>query len=170
MRVESTPAELRGDTGEIERSGHRGKRFRTVLSRRRRSARHRETVVEPRGFTHERPTTTGMPFATTLSGGVPPSGLARVESTESMQPSIQGPARIQAKIAIPGRGSVDLTVRNGSEGVLVSMTAAPVLAERLSRSTGTLGRRLSVRHVRTRQLRVRSTGADSLRCTRDSGR
>jgi hypothetical protein len=163
MRVEPTAAEIRGDDNETEPPRGRGKRFRKALRQSRRTA--DATVVSPMLFVHAG---TGHRAAMVQhqqggQGSAPPRGAERVDRAESASlaaPRVDG---LRAIIATPVHGAVDLSVRHVADGALIALAAAPTLAARLSATSGTLGRRLSVRDVRARSIRVTSstTGTSS---------
>lgn len=157
MRVDPTAAEMRGDESAPEPQRGRGKRFRSAIRQSRGSA--GETSSSPEPPLHPR---TGQAAVNDLplhrsQGSAPARGIERVELTESANPAAPRVDCLRASIATNSHGVVDLNVRNGADGVLISLAAAPVMAARMSTSTGTLGRSLSVREVRARSIRVKSS-------------
>lgn len=157
MRVEPTAAEMRGDECAPEPRLGRGKRFRSVIRRCRGSAGEAALSPEPplrartgQATVNEQPLQQGQ-------GSAPARGIERVERTESANPAAPRVDSLRASIATTSHGVVDLNVRNGADGVLISLAAAPIIAARMSTSTGTLGRSLSVREVRARSIRVKSS-------------
>jgi hypothetical protein len=161
MRVEPTAAEVSGDDRPDSVRGTRRKRFSATVrsARRADSAPERTAVCRPDELVAPRLADCPGPDAPTR--GASPRGferVSRVEDVGQVNPRIVG---LRASVAAPGQSLVDVSVRTGTDGVLVSLAASSVVAERLSATTGTLGRRLSVRNVRARSIRVISTMPES---------
>ena len=163
MRVEPTATEVRGDDKGTEPPRGRGKRFRMALRRFRATV--DATVASPvhlvREGTDHRSAKEQQPQGT--PGSVPSRGAERVDRVDSASQAAPRVNGLRAIIATPAHGAVDLNVRHGADGALIALAAAPALAARLSATSGSLGRRLSVREVRARSIRVTSstTGTSS---------
>ncbi len=157
MRVEPTASELRGDECAPEPRRGRGRRFRAAIRRYRGNAGPTNCSPEPPlRATTSQPAVNEQPPQRS-QGSTPARGIERVERTESANLAVPRVDGIRTSIATTLHGVVDLNVRNGADGVLISLAAAPVMAARMSTSTGTLGRSLSVRDVRARSIRVKSS-------------
>lgn len=163
MRVEPTAAEIRGDDNGAEPPRGRGKHFRMALRRSR--AIVDATVASPVPPVHERTGHRASPEQQLhgTPGSAPSRGAERVDRVEHASPATPRVDGLRAIIATPAHGAVDLNVRHGADGALIAIAAAPALAARMSATSGTLGRRLSIREVRARSIRVTSstTGTSS---------
>lgn len=157
MRVEPTAAEIRRDENAPEPQRGRGRRFRAAIRQCRGSV--AEMVHSPGLALCDR---TGQPAVNEhplqrSQGSAPARGIERVERAENANPAAPRVDCLRAAITTTSHGVVDLNVRSGSDGILISLAAAPVMAARMSTATGTLGRSLSVREVRARSIRVTSS-------------
>ena len=158
MRTDPVRTESPVDDTPVEQSPERGSRFRVVLRKSRRVPRNPGRPSEP-------PPPPAPPFAVVpqraeAASIAPPRGLervARVDGAVQAAPSVNG---LRATVGVPSHGAVDLTVRAGGDGVLISMAAAPILAERLALATGTLSRRLTHLALRARSIRVTSASSE----------
>lgn len=157
MRVEPTAAEARGVESAPEPQRGRGKRFRAAIRQCRGSAAGTVPSTDPplRDRTGQ-PALNDQPLQRS-QGSAPARGIERVERTESATVAAPRVDCLRAVITTISHGVVDLNVRSGPDGILISLAAAPVMAARMSTATGTLGRSLSVREVRARSIRVTSS-------------
>lgn len=160
MRVDPVGTGSPAGEAPAEQSRIRGSRFRVVLRKSRRVARNPWRPSEP-------PPPLALPFAVVphradaTTGFAPPRGLERVARADGAllaAPNVNG---LRATLGVTAHGAVDLTVRAGGDGVLISMAAAPILAERLAAASGTLGRKLSHLALRARSIRVTSAAGES---------
>lgn len=168
MRVELTAAEMRGDENAPEPQRGRGNRFRVAIRQCRGTADAK--VLSPELPLRDR---TGQPAVNEQplqrsQGSAPSRGIERVEHTESATPAAHRVDCLRAVITTTSHGVVDFSVRNGADGVLIAIAAAPVMAARMSTATGTLGRSLSVREVRARSIRVTASAPGTP--SRDGGK
>lgn len=163
MRVEPAAAEIRGDDRGTEQPRGRGRRFRTALRRSREPV--DSVVASPAHLVREGTSHRAAPeqHPQGAAGSAPPRGAERVDRVDSASQAAPRVNGLRATIATPEHGAVDLNVRHGADGALIALAAAPALAARLSATSGTLGRRLSIRDVRARSIRVTSstTGTSS---------
>ncbi|MBK6427147.1 MAG: hypothetical protein IPF82_13380 [Blastocatellia bacterium] len=159
MRVDSIRTESPVDNTPVEQSPVRGSRFRVVLRKSRRVARYPGGPSEP-------PPPPAPPFgflpqrADAAASIAPPRGLERVARADGALQAVPNANGLRATLGVTTHGAVDLTVRAGGDGVLISMAAAPILAERLAAASGTLGRRLSHLSLRARSIRVTSVASE----------